>query len=231
MLTAYDYPTALALDAARARHPAGGRQPGRGGAGLRQHPGASPLEMMGHHVRAVRNGVTATHICGDLTAGTYRDPRGGRARAPALLVEAGADSVKLEGGLIAAGARDHRRRHPGDGPRRPAAPDRRGLPPRGHDARGGRPDRGRGPRPGRGRLLRDRDRGGPGRARRAHHGARWRCPTIGIAAGPGVRRPGARLDRPHRPAPGPAALREAEGQRPRHRRRGRRGRSPTTCAA
>src|SRR5690606_38865930 len=59
---------------------------------------AVSLEMMAHHTRAVRNGVERTHVCADLPAGTYATPEQAVASARAL-VEAGADSVKLEGGL------------------------------------------------------------------------------------------------------------------------------------
>jgi 3-methyl-2-oxobutanoate hydroxymethyltransferase len=53
---------------------------------------------MVHHVRAVRNGVVATHVCADMPADTYRTPREAVATARELM-GAGADSVKLEGGL------------------------------------------------------------------------------------------------------------------------------------
>jgi 3-methyl-2-oxobutanoate hydroxymethyltransferase len=56
------------------------------------------LAMMAHHVRAVRNGAPDTHVCGDLSAGTYRTPEEA-VESARVLVAAGADSVKLEGGL------------------------------------------------------------------------------------------------------------------------------------
>jgi 3-methyl-2-oxobutanoate hydroxymethyltransferase len=98
MLTAYDYPTALALDAAGLDILLVGDSMGEVELGYGSTR-AVTLEMMAHHVRAVRNGVRATHVCGDLTAGTYRDS-GEAVRSARVLVEAGADSVKLEGGLI-----------------------------------------------------------------------------------------------------------------------------------
>lgn len=97
MLTAYDYPTALALDAAGLDILLVGDSLGEVELGYDSTRAVS-LEMMLHHVRAVRNGATSTHVCADLSAGTYETPEQAVANAR-LLVEAGADSVKLEGGL------------------------------------------------------------------------------------------------------------------------------------
>ena len=61
-----------------------------------------------------------------------------------------------------------------------------------------------------GGLLLRRARGGARTGRRGDHRAAVACPTIGIGAGAGTRRPGARLARPARPLPRRlAALREA----------------------
>ena len=152
MLTAYDYPTALALDAAGLDILLVGDSMGE-------------VELGYGSTRAVTPGDDGPPRAGGAQRGP-RDPRlrgphgrhatatpGEAVRSARVLVEAGADSVKLEGGLIDAGARDHRRRDPGDGPRGAPAPDGRGLPPRGHDARRGRPHRRRGPRPRRGRRA------------------------------------------------------------------------------
>jgi 3-methyl-2-oxobutanoate hydroxymethyltransferase len=98
MLTAYDYPTARALDAAGLDILLVGDSLGEVELGYDTTRAVS-LAMMAHHVRAVRNGVEGTHVCADLTAGTYRDAGEAVASARAL-VEAGADSVKLEGGLV-----------------------------------------------------------------------------------------------------------------------------------
>lgn len=54
---------------------------------------------MAHHIRAVRNGVRHTHICGDMVAGSYADPEQA-VRSARALIAAGADSVKLEGALV-----------------------------------------------------------------------------------------------------------------------------------
>jgi 3-methyl-2-oxobutanoate hydroxymethyltransferase len=98
MLTAYDYPTARALDSCGLDILLVGDSLGEVELGYDTTRAVS-LEMMAHHVRAVRNGATATHVCADLTAGTYRTPEEAVASSRAL-VAAGADSVKLEGGLV-----------------------------------------------------------------------------------------------------------------------------------
>jgi 3-methyl-2-oxobutanoate hydroxymethyltransferase len=98
MLTAYDYPTALALDQSGLDILLVGDSLGEVELGY-DTTRAVTLEMMTHHVRAVRNGVERTHVCGDMPAGTYRTPDEAVATARAL-VEAGAESVKLEGGLV-----------------------------------------------------------------------------------------------------------------------------------
>jgi 3-methyl-2-oxobutanoate hydroxymethyltransferase len=54
------------------------------------------LEHLRYHVRAVRRGAAATHVIGDLPYESDRDPPTALGSAQ-LLLEAGADSVKLEG--------------------------------------------------------------------------------------------------------------------------------------
>lgn len=98
MLTAYDYPTARALDLCGLDVVLVGDSLGEVELGYDTTRAVTP-EMMAHHVRAVRNGITRTHVCADLVAGSYADPAGAVASARALM-EAGADSVKLEGALI-----------------------------------------------------------------------------------------------------------------------------------
>jgi 3-methyl-2-oxobutanoate hydroxymethyltransferase len=98
MLTAYDYPTAMALEAAGVDILLVGDSLGEVELGFDSTRAVS-LAMMAHHVRAVRNGAPRTHICGDLSAGTYRTPEEA-VESARLLVSAGADSVKLEGGLV-----------------------------------------------------------------------------------------------------------------------------------
>ena len=98
MLTAYDYPTALALDAAGLDLILVGDSLGEVELGYPSTRWVT-LDMMRHHVRAVRNGVSRTHLVADMPASTYRDPDEAVASAKALM-EAGADSVKLEGALV-----------------------------------------------------------------------------------------------------------------------------------
>ena len=98
MLTAYDYPTALALDQVGLDIILVGDSLGEVELGY-DSTRAVTLEMMVHHVRAVANGATRTHITGDMPAGTYDDPDAAVATARAL-VRAGAHSVKLEGALV-----------------------------------------------------------------------------------------------------------------------------------
>lgn len=98
MLTAYDFPTARALDQAGLDILLVGDSLGEVELGY-DSTRAVTLDMMCHHVRAVRNGVARTHVCGDMPAGSYRTPGQAVATARAL-VDAGADSVKLEGGLV-----------------------------------------------------------------------------------------------------------------------------------
>ena len=123
-----------------------------------------------------------------------------------MMKEGGFESVKLEGGEeVAEHVRAHRRRgHPGDGPRRP------------HAAVGARDGRlqgagqGRRRRRARARTTRARSRTpAPTRScsRRSRpisprrSPPRVSVPTIGIGAGAGLRRPGARLLRPARHVP------------------------------
>lgn len=98
MLTAYDYPTALALDACGLDLILVGDSLGEVELGFPSTRDVT-LAMMCHHVRAVRHGVTRTHLVGDMPADTYRTPEEAIATARSL-VAAGADSVKLEGALV-----------------------------------------------------------------------------------------------------------------------------------
>jgi 3-methyl-2-oxobutanoate hydroxymethyltransferase len=99
MLTAYDYPTALALDGCGLDLMLVGDSLGELEIGEGSTRAVS-LEMMAHHVRAVRNGTSRTHLVADMPADTYRSAREAVASAR-VLVAAGADSVKLEGAMPA----------------------------------------------------------------------------------------------------------------------------------
>lgn len=98
MLTAYDYPTALALDGSGLDLILVGDSLAEVELG-ETSTRAVDLGVMCHHVRAVRNGVRGTHVVGDMPAGSYDSPERAVASARAL-VAAGADSVKLEGALV-----------------------------------------------------------------------------------------------------------------------------------
>jgi len=98
MLTAYDYPTALALDAAGLDLILVGDSLGEVELGLSSTREVS-LAMMCHHLRAVHRGVTRTHLVGDLPHDTYRTPDEA-VESARMLIAAGAMSVKLEGALI-----------------------------------------------------------------------------------------------------------------------------------
>ena len=99
MLTAYDYPTALALDQVGLDLILVGDSVAMVELGFPTTRDAT-LQMMAHHVYAVRTGAVNTHIVGDLPAGSYDTPEQAVVSAR-ILVAAGADSVKLEGPCIA----------------------------------------------------------------------------------------------------------------------------------
>lgn len=99
MLTAYDYPTALALDQAGLDMILVGDSVAMVELGFPTTRDAT-LAMMAHHVHAVRTGAVNTHIVGDLPAGSYDTPAQAVASSK-VLVGAGADSVKLEGPCVA----------------------------------------------------------------------------------------------------------------------------------
>lgn len=97
VLTAYDYPMALALDQVGLEVILVGDSLGEVELGYDSTRAVS-LGMMEHHVRAVANGATHTHITGDMPAGSYESP-GQAVDTARLLVAAGAHSVKLEGAM------------------------------------------------------------------------------------------------------------------------------------
>ncbi len=79
--------------------------------------------------RAVRRGLKTPLLVGDLPFGSYEvSDEQAVATAQRFIKEAGCDAVKLErgGSSVERAARDRGRRHPGDGPRGPHAPDRHG---------------------------------------------------------------------------------------------------------
>lgn len=97
VLTAYDYPTARLLDEAGIDLLLVGDSLGMVVLGLPDTTGVT-MDMMLHHVAAVRRGVKRAPIIGDLPFHSYDTPAQALANAR-LLMEAGADAVKLEGGI------------------------------------------------------------------------------------------------------------------------------------
>lgn len=96
VLTAYDYPTARLLDEAGVDLLLVGDSLGMVVLGLPDTTGVT-MDMMLHHIAAVRRAVTRAPVIGDLPAHSYDTPEQALANARRL-VEAGADAVKLEGG-------------------------------------------------------------------------------------------------------------------------------------
>ncbi|GEP45331.1 3-methyl-2-oxobutanoate hydroxymethyltransferase [Brevifollis gellanilyticus] len=96
VLTAYDYPTARLLDEAEVDLILVGDSLGMVVLGLPDTVGVT-MDMMVHHIAAVRRGVKRAPIIGDLPFHSYQTPEEALANARRLM-EAGADAVKLEGG-------------------------------------------------------------------------------------------------------------------------------------
>lgn len=97
VLTAYDYPTARLLDEAGIDLLLVGDSLGMVVLGLPDTTGVT-LEMMLHHTAAVRRAVRRAPVIGDLPYHSYQTPAEALASARRL-VAAGADAVKLEGGV------------------------------------------------------------------------------------------------------------------------------------
>jgi 3-methyl-2-oxobutanoate hydroxymethyltransferase len=97
VLTAYDYPTARLLDEAGVDLILVGDSLGMVVLGMPDTTGVT-LDMMRHHTVAVRRAVKRVPVISDLPYRTYDTPEQALANAR-LLVEAGADAVKLEGGV------------------------------------------------------------------------------------------------------------------------------------
>lgn len=95
MLTAYTTPVARCLERAGVPVILVGDTVGMVEMGF-DSTRAVTIEHMGYHVGAVRRGAGHTHIIGDLPYRSDTDPETAL-RSARLLLEAGADSVKLEG--------------------------------------------------------------------------------------------------------------------------------------
>ena len=148
------------------------------------------MAEMVHHTKAVVRGTKRALIVGDMPFLSYATPDEALENAGIFLREAGAQAVKVEGGVrTRARHRDAGPgRHPGHGPHRADAAgdqhDRQGPRP-GQDPRAGaRAPRRRARGPG-GRRLRDRPRARPGAARGGRSPSGCTIPTIGIGAGAG----------------------------------------------
>jgi 3-methyl-2-oxobutanoate hydroxymethyltransferase len=97
VLTAYDYPTARLLDEAGVDLILVGDSLGMVVLGLADTTGVT-MEMMLHHTTAVRRGVKRAPIIADLPFHSYETPEQALENARRLM-DAGADAVKLEGGI------------------------------------------------------------------------------------------------------------------------------------
>ncbi len=96
MLTCYDYPTALCMEAAGVDIVFIGDSVGTNVLGY-ESPCEVTMDDMIHHTRAVRRGVRSPLVLADMPFRSYETPEqaGGNAEK---LIEAGAEMVKLEGG-------------------------------------------------------------------------------------------------------------------------------------
>ncbi|HEY5897817.1 MAG TPA: 3-methyl-2-oxobutanoate hydroxymethyltransferase [Burkholderiales bacterium] len=98
MLTAYDYPTAKLVAEAGVELILVGDSLGNVVLG---YDSTVPVTMedMVHHTRAARRGAPQAFLIGDLPFLSYATPEQALANAARLMKDAGADSVKLEGGV------------------------------------------------------------------------------------------------------------------------------------
>mgnify|MGYP000383174124 CR=1 FL=1 len=97
MLTAYDYPTAKLLDEAGIPILLVGDSLGRAMLGYENEIPVSMADML-HHTAAVVRGAKRAFVVGDMPFLSYANPDAAVANAGRFLSEAGAQSVKLEGG-------------------------------------------------------------------------------------------------------------------------------------
>ena len=98
MVTAYDYPTARAVEAAQLEAILVGDSLGMVVLGYESTVPVT-MEDMIHHTRAVMRGVESTHVVADLPFMSYQiSDMQAVENAGRLMKEGGADAVKLEGG-------------------------------------------------------------------------------------------------------------------------------------
>jgi 3-methyl-2-oxobutanoate hydroxymethyltransferase len=98
MLTAYDYPTAKLLDEAGIPMILVGDSLGRVMLGYENEIPVSMADML-HHTAAVTRGAKQALIVGDMPFLSYSTPEAAVANAGRFLAEAGAQAVKVEGGV------------------------------------------------------------------------------------------------------------------------------------
>jgi len=98
MLTAYDYPTAKLLDEAGIPLLLVGDSLGRAMLGYENEIPVSMADML-HHTAAVARGAKHALIVGDMPFLSYSTPEAAVANAGRFLAEAGAQAVKIEGGV------------------------------------------------------------------------------------------------------------------------------------
>src|SRR4051812_43597212 len=98
MLTAYDYPTAKLLDEAGIPLLLVGDSLGRVMLGYENEIPVSMADML-HHTAAVTRGARRALVVGDMPFLSYATTESAVANAGRFLSEAGAQAVKLEGGV------------------------------------------------------------------------------------------------------------------------------------
>ena len=98
MLTAYDYPTAKLVDEAGVPFILVGDSLGRAMLGYENEIPVSMADML-HHTAAVTRGARRALVVGDMPFLSYPDVASAIANAGRFLAEAGAQAVKLEGGV------------------------------------------------------------------------------------------------------------------------------------
>jgi 3-methyl-2-oxobutanoate hydroxymethyltransferase len=98
MLTAYDYPTARILDEAGIPLLLVGDSLGRVMLGYENEIPVTMADML-HHTAAVARGAKHALVVGDMPFLSYSTPEAAVANAGRFLAEAGAQAVKLEGGV------------------------------------------------------------------------------------------------------------------------------------
>ena len=98
MLTAYDYPTAKLVDEAGVPFILVGDSLGRAMLGYESEIPVSMADML-HHTAAVTRGARRALVVGDMPFLSYPDTGTAVTNAGRFLAEAGAQAVKLEGGL------------------------------------------------------------------------------------------------------------------------------------